>query len=498
MATSPVQSVPIQLSKAKPDFEAIVLQLQLYLSQKQTWFDMLTSSTGQTLIEMMAACTTFNQFAIESAAREGFLQTAVRASSIYAITRMLGVRISRKLPAGVAVTLTRSSFSVVDSLIPSLSQFSVNGVPFFNRGAINFEYSLTVDAVLYEGTIRTQTFPSDASTFREVYLQEPGFVVSDIVDEHDSDIIVRVVPSNIPDNGNLEYAWTNIEEGIWTAGSEEQVYHDSTSGYGDCVLSFGDGYSGKLPPLGYNIIVKYAVTSGILGNNGTSNLGVVYEHDSNIIGVTTSQVTGGADEKDKTYYKAMAPYLYRARSRAVTPADYKAIASSYTNVASVTIQAQRDIAPGDLRWMNSVRICILPADVTTNEFTPEEWDVFEEFFNDKKHALIHIKRQAPFKIIQNVSLVAALYSSANPSDVVPAINTAIHNLFAREVNTLGKHIAISDIVEAAMIDLVDYVQIVEPATDLIATDPRQYFELGDLIINVRYSERANANAGRIR
>src|SRR5438093_9888826 len=103
-----MMGVPLTLSQTTPDFESLVIQLQLFLNSRATWADLLTSSTGQTLIEMMAAVGTFNQFAIEVAAREGFLDTAVRESSVYAITRMLGVRISRKNPAGCDVTLTRT------------------------------------------------------------------------------------------------------------------------------------------------------------------------------------------------------------------------------------------------------------------------------------------------------------------------------------------------------------------------------------------------------
>lgn len=89
--------VPLKLSDTSPDFESLVLQLQLFLDSKGTWSDVLPSSLGQTLIEMMAAVGAFNQFAIESALREAFLTTAKRQSSVYAVARMLGVRLVRKV-----------------------------------------------------------------------------------------------------------------------------------------------------------------------------------------------------------------------------------------------------------------------------------------------------------------------------------------------------------------------------------------------------------------
>ena len=134
-----MNTVPLKLSAVKPDFPSILMQLQLFLQAKGTWTDLQTSGTGETLIEMMASVATFNQFAIESAARESTLTTAVRDSSVYAITRMLGVRIHRKSPANVEVSLERSAVSTVEALtIPTFTQFDVNGKDFFNRHPLMF------------------------------------------------------------------------------------------------------------------------------------------------------------------------------------------------------------------------------------------------------------------------------------------------------------------------------------------------------------------------
>mgnify|MGYP006907741706 CR=1 FL=1 len=116
--------VPLKLSDTSPDFESLVLQLQLFLDSKGTWSDVLPSSLGQTLIEMMAAVGAFNQFAIESALREAFLTTAKRQSSVYAVARMLGVRLVRKSPASVSVNLQRGGSTVQKSSPSSLSSLS--------------------------------------------------------------------------------------------------------------------------------------------------------------------------------------------------------------------------------------------------------------------------------------------------------------------------------------------------------------------------------------
>lgn len=471
-------NVPLRLSSTSPDFESVLIQLQLFLNTRTTWTDILTSSTGETLMEMMAATAAFNQFSIESAARETYLGTAIRDSSIYAITRMLGVRISRKAPASMDCFLTRTNVSAFQT-IPKYTQFLVNNKLFFNRHPIMFiAGSATTDTFqLYEGTVKTQSFVSDAVAFKEIYLNEPGFVVSDI------DVDVSIVDLS---TGNSE-SWSSTDQGIWNADGTDKVYYDSTSGLGDVILQFGDGYHGYMPPVGSSILVTYVVTTGSVGNNGGSNLDIVMQADDSVTGKTLTSITGGADEKPSSYYKILAPFLFRARSRAVTSADYKAIVSSYPGIASVTVQSQRDVAPNDLRWMNVVRICVLPE--LTDTFSDSQWDDFELWFKTYYHAAIKIQRYNPTKIVVDVQVTIALKADATPDDAVPTVQTNIRSLFAKGFYTLGKRIAVSDILEACDLDSIDYTDMVQPLSDYIAPDSLSYFELGTLTVNVRYSER---------
>lgn len=278
MATS---GIPLLLSNTTPDVDSLILQMQLYVSSKQSWKDLIASGTGQTLIELMASVGCFNQFAIESAARECFLTTAARDSSVYAITRMLGVRINRKSPAHVEVSITRPSSRIGTlEVIPKFSQWTVNGVKFFNRENISFQIGkvspviygkdssgalVELPTTLYEGEVRQQILQSDTSTFREIYLEEPGFVVSN------EDVRVVVVSKT-----GDRVAWTPLQEGqgIWMSGPGDNKYYNSTSGFGDAILAFGDGFHGAVPPPVCNIEVTYAVTNGAASNTGMSNLEV--------------------------------------------------------------------------------------------------------------------------------------------------------------------------------------------------------------------------------
>jgi hypothetical protein len=359
---------------------------------------------------------------------------------------------------------------------------------FFNRTPIVFPagQAVLMNVVLYEGEVRTQTFAATSTSFNEIALNEPKFTVAD------TDVVVTVI------NGStgVRDVWTNIDQGIWTAGALDKVYYDSTLGTGDTVLSFGDGYHGALAGLGNSIEIRYVITKGSAGNNGGPGLTASISEYPDITGVTTVGISGGSDEKPS----------YRARSRAVTPLDYKAIVAGRQGVAGVTVQAQKDIpeAAGDLRWMNVVRICILPS--TQDAFTAIQWQDFLAWFANYKHAAIEIQTYDPIKIPVDIELTIALTANAAAEAVVSQVDARIRALFVKDITTLGRRIAMSDIVDACALLTVDYTMVTKlavagasGATDLLTPDKLSYFSLNNLVIGAQYSERTlfNESARRV-
>jgi hypothetical protein len=563
---------PLKLSSVKPDFDSLLLQLQMYLQNTGTWVDMQTSSTGQTLLEMIAAVGTFNQFAIESAARETALTTAVRDSSIYAITRMLGVRIHRKSPSSVDVQLTRQDSSTTAS-IATLTQFDVNGSLYFNRHPLMFvsgfpkaaerlyygtayqvidtrsfklsasiiselriqtgdtfkilvnvpgineirtvtyiggnvgndlfrvidtenpingfdqytRFSLLKDTVrLYEGTVIEETFVADGSQFQQYTLSNRRFSVSDL------DVEVRVYNETT----SLFEKWSQTPDGLWISEPTDKVYFDSTSGDGEALITFGDDITGAIPKLGNEIRIKYAITNGASANNGLTNLPVALPTFNDVEGTTISVISGGADEKPSSYYRTMAPLIFKARNRGVTVSDYKAVALDYPGIISVSVQTQKDIAPQDLRWMNQVRICLLPAAEGVYYLTQAEWDDFMDYMGTKKHAAITIVKKDPTRQSCNIDVTLALKTQYLASSVAPEAEAQIRALFKRQSDTLGRRITVSDITKASIVDGVDYVVVnacslsgSSGISDLIPFDNTHYLEIGYLTVNTKYSER---------
>jgi len=244
----------IDLTQVSPDFWSIVDALQTDLKNRpDAWKDIYAGGTGETLIEYLAAVAEMNQWSIEQAAKEAYLATATRDTSIYSIARMLGVRISRKLPGINTVMLKRKSLNRTPIsgvlLIPKFSQFSIQGIPFFNRSNIYFSsQSDTIDNVLlYQGRVYSKSYTSSGAQFQQLVL--PSLNKMSI---SDADIYVVV-------NGE---SWTTVYDGLWHYGSGAKIVADNTLGNGDVILQFGDGYNGTIPPQGSTITVYYVETLG--------------------------------------------------------------------------------------------------------------------------------------------------------------------------------------------------------------------------------------------
>jgi hypothetical protein len=244
----------LDLSNTKPDFESYVQKLQENLINRGSWTDIYPEATGETLIHYNAAVGTVDQWAIEKGFKEAFITTASNDSSIYACTRMLGVRISRKIPGIQKCYLTRVNkvnMPIQGSLVVGeYSQFYVNdAIPFFNRVLLNFVDTANElnNIQLCQGLVLTKTFVSDGSQFIQIVLPSLSpFSISDI------DLKVMV-------NGEL---WETIYDGLWRYGLSSKVVSDSTLGNGDVILQFGNGVNGVIPPAGAEIIITYVETLG--------------------------------------------------------------------------------------------------------------------------------------------------------------------------------------------------------------------------------------------
>lgn len=482
----------LTISKVVVDEQDIYNELARRLAEKGTWKDLLPTNVAATLLSLASGAATVNQHYINVSLREAFLSTAVRDSSIFEGTRSLGIKISRKTCAGVQTQLQNNLATV--KFIPAYSEFLVGSEKFFNREQLMLAPDTSVDGVaLYQGEIRTFEFDIDALNPQELQtfkLNVPGFVISE------TDLVVWT-EDKVSGNATV---WQPTEQALFELGPTDQVYYEFTAGNGDVAFMFGTGEYGARIQGGNLLKVRCAITKGATAI-GTAGERVRMAAQPEINGFTSTNVSGGADQKSALYYKLFAPTMFRSNRKAISPSEVRAHIMKYPGVADCRVFPQREIAPNDPRWQNVMRVCILPENTDTwggANPNPQSaaWAQFEEWLMDRIQAMAQIQKWNASKLFVQVSVLLAVNPDVDVEEMRIVVTENILKLFRRKPGILGRRLSLSDIEGACRVPGVDYIEIKSPVEEIIPPDATQYAVLdGSPTVNIVYSERKLGTVG---
>lgn len=456
----------IELSRVKPDFNDLVTQLNSALASKPAWKDFLTTATGQHLIEFIAAIGAFSQYNIESTFQEEFLSTAKLDSSIFAITRMLGVRLGRKTPASTKVTLNRI-ITNVGLTIPPYSQFSTPSGFLYNRTEIIFNAGVLqlTNITLYEGEVKRITLTGGVDDsglpvnvknvdFQTYVSPEKSFTPAD------RDLVVTVDNISIP----------VVTDGLWHYKTTPAV-QNATSAEGNLEVIFGNTAFGFKPPLGSSIVITYVVTRGEEANNlNFAGTALIYNNaPSNITGVTNAtangNLAGGAAQLSGSTYRELSPLLYAAGDRAVTQDDYEAHSINYAStIKDARCLGQRDLAPYNLKYMNLVQVTL----VTDPVWTTQQWtDFFDLYLRKKAMYSTVFYRKDPIPILVDIIADVYCYNTVDLASVQSAILSNLQTYLEAKRGILGRNVYKSDIYETIenAHENIDYIVLKTPLLD---------------------------------
>lgn len=461
----------VQLSTVKPDYEDILAQLTSYLRNENSWKDLIEASTGQLLTKFLAGGIAYNQFTIERAVQENFLESALGRSGVYAMARDLGVRIKRKSPAEVLVSLTRTSTSGIYS-IPAYTQFKIDKTTFFfNPAPITFNNTqATVTGIkLEEGEIRTTSHTSDGTSFQK-------FLVG--TDFTSSDKSVRVLVNNVE--------WSRIEGGPWLLERTTNSFSDLTSILGEMEITFGNNVVGTIPPAGANLDITEFVVKGSITNTAVTALSVEIPSIQSVTGVTTSTISLADDEKDVSFYKETGARLGRAFNRAVTRSDYNAIAKTYPGVIDAICKGEYEINPGDQNWMSTVGVYLITASV----WSPTQEADFLKWLSDQAMLGVFHVIEPTTAVVNDITahlLVDSKKTSKNLTQIIDDAKNLLLSTYGLQQQRLGRDVYVSDIYDLLtdVSGVSHVIDLTSPATDQVLNE-EQYFKLGALNITAAY------------
>jgi len=384
------------------------------------------------------------------AREDSFSETAMSDDAVRAITQMQGLRMSRKLPCDMQVTLT----STINVTLDPFTQFTISGQSYFNREQLTLIANVAQTVDLNEGVVNTYSMSGLGSPRQTFLTDEDSFTVSD------TDVRVFVNSTQLPRSLGTLWNFSNLP-----------AFSDLTTSDGRLLVIFGSEQFGTTPQVTDNVVVQYVVTQGTNGASATlvgkpiSVTGFSY-----ITGVSLANPTGGGDEQPIQTYKNLSSGAFGTYSSAVTKSQYQATIGVYSGIIDSVTQAQRDINPLALQWMNVIRISAL-----TN--TPWSQDQIRDYINYLQTVTMYACRfvwQDPIAVPRTVDLTVYCFNSAILSQVQAACIAAITELFSPRPGILLTNFYNSDLINACVVagaGAVSYVIVSQPIDPMIVTAP---------------------------
>lgn len=215
-------------------------------------------------------------------------------------------------------------------------------------------------------------------------------------------------------------------------------------------IIFGDGTYGRIPPTGSTIRATYLIGGGQAGNVGPHTITVVKSGVNVPVTVTNPQAaSAGADRESIEHARRQAPQVFRSLHRAVTGADYAALAENVPGVARAVAVAPSwnyvdlyVIASGGLELTDDLRARLL------------------RYFDDRRLVTTLISIRQPVFVNIDLTVAVGVEPTFYHVDVLQRVEEALGELFRIDVLNFGQTFYLSKVYEAVEgVDSVAFARV---------------------------------------
>lgn len=347
--TTNIQIVPL-------DFDIIRGDIKRYLQAQSEFKDYnFEGSALSLLIDILSYDAYYHGWYTNFAVNEVFLQTAQIRNSVVAAAKQVGY-IPRSVTGSTAevdITVANIASSVASITLPKYAKFlsTVTGQTFeFYTLADTLVYpdgatTVTMSGIpLREGTLLTQDYTIDGTTYSNT-----GTTLRVFNQNVDTTTLqVAVSPTS---NTDVAYIYTQATSAV-TVNATSNVYFLFETSAGDYEIQFGDNRLARNLSVGNRVIIKYLVSKAAesAGANTFTYSGNTLSPNTTTVSVSLSNVNlpaaGGAPRESIESIKRLAPNIYQAQGRIVTPEDARAILlAEVTGIDSLAIWGGEDNDP---------------------------------------------------------------------------------------------------------------------------------------------------------
>lgn len=337
-ATSyPLLQIPTSIDYTSKDFAAFTTSMLNYAGAiMPNWNTSSEGDFGVALVELFAYAADILSYYGDRISQEAYLPTATQRLSLLNIAQLLGYTVSNGSPATGTVTFQTASPG------PAIT------IPQGTQVATSFQ--IASDAPVIYQTTHVATCPANGGTVTVPVSQGITYTMVPIGTATGLPGMVLQLPQTQVIDGTVtvyvqsvsgSQQWSHVQY-LVDSGPNDMVFTSFVDSTGVTNIEFGDNINGLVPPVGLVVWATYTVGEGSEGNQAAGVVGtLVFPVDGLFIpllgdGVTynSSAMSGGADPESNDSIRANAPQAFQTQNRAVSPADFQALA---LNVPGVTV-----------------------------------------------------------------------------------------------------------------------------------------------------------------
>ncbi|MCP4655037.1 MAG: hypothetical protein GY856_06415 [bacterium] len=341
------------------DFDSFVLSMRQLIPEKlPEWKDFESEADfGNVLVQLFAHMGDILSYYQDRVANESFLGTARTRRSVIHHLALIGYRLATAAPASASLTVAVAADFNDVLTIRRGDAFATKSAK--DRPSVRFEYTreedLTIDCSTLPAADGKKQFPgvpveegrlvqgevlgtSDGTPHQSFRLVHPRLILRSLGQgrEVHRDIAVHTEQSGIRES------WT-LRESLVFSGEDQRHFAVDIDEEDRATITFGDGTFGRIPPADAVVRATYRVGGGVVGNVARDTIVTVADaSELALAGATVSnpeRATGGAERETIDHAVTHAPTVFRSLKRAVTAADYEALARDFAGVGKVRAKA---------------------------------------------------------------------------------------------------------------------------------------------------------------
>ncbi len=435
------------------DFDQIKAQIKNYLAANSDFKDFdFEGSNFSILIDTLAYNTYINAFNANLVANESFLDSATLRENVVSLARNIGYVPRSNTAAKASITFSVEIDDVAAQVPFVTLKPGLVAVGQANESTYRFSIPEAISAIVEnytndDGSVSrvahfgTQTNPITVyqgtlveNTFLVMTNQDQRFILDN--PQIDSSTINVFVSKN--NTSGLGRQFKKIDN-ILNLSKDSEIFLIQEIQDEKFEILFGDGFFGKKLENNNQIIARYIVTDGARGNgaqafdfqgtiidqNGTTKI-----PKQNVSITTINGAVNGSNIENINSIKYMAPRMYSAQYRAVTPRDYEAIISQiYPATESVAVVGGEEMDPPQF---GTVRISIKPKNGTYVS------DFDKQFIKNelKNYAIAGINSKIVDLKVLYVEIDSTVYYNTSQVATPDTLKTKITNALTTYSNTV--------------------------------------------------------------